>query len=700
MTLERISIQDQIKNRFSQLSALFDRDNNLNPIFQSQDNLQANELDSLLSDFIQTYQTIEVKDAEYEFFADLMQKMIPVLKQKEMGQVYTPPPISKFMAALAIKNSDALVLDPAAGCGTFLREIYSRLKEIKLKNSEELRESKKIEETLHTEIIKQVWGVEINAFPAQLCRLNLSNMNKNGMDFNAGVINHDFLALDPSQSYENYAIRFKIPNSRKIEKISMPQKFDVIVGNPPYIKQEKIPNKKNMMKSLPLFASARSNQKFKLNLTGKTDYYGFFIWYSTFFLKNNGILCFIVPNKWMDVKYGEKLKDFLKENYKIKAIIGFNKNSFKLAQVSTLILYLQKEPNEKLRKSNLIHFINITHTDEQIHLQTINNLLDSKLNSNDHSELDKGEYLFHNKLGGYQHTLIKQEFIDSTEKWSFKYLLQSKLAKIILKHDLIPMDNQEVTKVVGGIKTGANDFYFPSQQIISEFKIEKQYLQPGIKSGRLIPKGYVVDGKLGIFLSIPASQEYKETSGIFKFIKYCETNKKYHLRPSVKWKPWYSIPPESQDCPDILFLRHIDKSFKARWNKNHSIVSDGVRGLTIYDPDHLLFYLGICNSTFFYWQAHICGRWEGQGDLQLLVYELRKFLLPDIRVISTAKRNKVEKIMGNILTRESLKTDTSLLNFQHKLDLAVLDCMGLIDYYDLLISETKSLEKKRLTKRF
>ena len=77
---------------------------------------------------------------------------------------------------------------------------------------------------------------------------------------------------------------------------------------------------------------------------------------------------------------------------------------------------------------------------------------------------------------------------------------------------------------------------------------------------------------------------------------------------------------QSQDCPDLLFLRHIDSDFRVHWNKIQSIVSDGVRGMHMINSDHILFYLGVLNSTFFYWQARIRGQWEGQGDLQLLVY--------------------------------------------------------------------------------
>ena len=69
-----------------------------------------------------------------------------------------------------------------------------------------------------------------------------------------------------------------------------------------------------------------------------------------------------------------------------------------------------------------------------------------------------------------------------------------------------------------------------------------------------------------------------------------------------------------------------------------------------YTDDHaLFFYLGVCNSTLFYWLAHVMGRWEGQGDLQLLVYELKRFQIPDLRKVSRSHRMKVVEIMQKLI---------------------------------------------------
>jgi len=256
---------------------------------------------------------------------------------------------------------------------------------------------------------------------------------------------------------------------------------------------------------------------------------------------------------------------------------------------------------------------------------------------------------------------------------------------------------------MSGIKTGANDFYFPSEDDQIKFSIESQFLIPGIKTGRNIPSELIVNKSKNKFLSIPSEINISKYPGLQSYISYGANSKKYHERRSVHWKPWYSIPPNKQDSPDIIFLRHINKDFKARWNKLKCVVADGVRGIRVNNPEHILFYLGICNSTFFYWQAHICGRWEGQGDLQLLVYELRQFIIPDIRKIPEEKVYNVENCMNELINRSQNSNSNDFNSdsiLQKNLDMAVLDCFDLKNYNDLLQKETKSLEQSRLSKKY
>ena len=109
-----------------------------------------------------------------------------------------------------------------------------------------------------------------------------------------------------------------------------------------------------------------------------------------------------------------------------------------------------------------------------------------------------------------------------------------------------------------------------------------------------------------------ADQDLNKLPHLATYIQDGKDRAKYPDRPSMKWKPWYSIPMADQDCPDLLFLRHIDSDFRIHWNKAGCIVADGVRGVKIHDSNHLMFYLGVMNSNFFYWQSS-CARKMGRA---------------------------------------------------------------------------------------
>lgn len=86
--------------------------------------------------------------------------------------------------------------------------------------------------------------------------------------------------------------------------------FDVVIGNPPYIRQEEIKNLKNYL---------QNNYK---TYSGTADLYVFFVEKGFEILKQTGHFCFIMPNKWMQAGYGKALRAFLLNN-QLKSIIDF-----------------------------------------------------------------------------------------------------------------------------------------------------------------------------------------------------------------------------------------------------------------------------------------------------------------------------------------------------------------------------------------
>lgn len=109
--------------------------------------------------------------------------------------------------------------------------------------------------------------------------------------------------------YENaFEWRFEFPEvlDNKGEFIG----FDVVIGNPPYIRQEEISNMKSCLKNTyQVFDSI-------------ADIYVYFIERGASILKKNGTFIYILPNKWMRAKYGSTLRNWIKQ-FDIEFIVDF-----------------------------------------------------------------------------------------------------------------------------------------------------------------------------------------------------------------------------------------------------------------------------------------------------------------------------------------------------------------------------------------
>ncbi len=87
--------------------------------------------------------------------------------------------------------------------------------------------------------------------------------------------------------------------------------FDIVLGNPPYVRQEQIKEFK------PIFKNQYDCY------TGVADLYVYFYEQGLKLLKNKGILCYISSNKYFRSGYGEKLRKFLANESTIYQLIDF-----------------------------------------------------------------------------------------------------------------------------------------------------------------------------------------------------------------------------------------------------------------------------------------------------------------------------------------------------------------------------------------
>lgn len=134
-------------------------------------------------------------------------------------------------------------------------------------------------------------------------------------------------------------------------------KFDAIIGNPPYIRVQ------NMVHYSPEeYTFYKSSQSGYVTANAETlDKYYLFIERAVSLLRDNGVMGYIVPHKFMNIKSGEELRDLLSSHGYVRKIIHFGTHQvFRNRSTYTCILIMSKHPNAEFKigfVQDLNHFL-------------------------------------------------------------------------------------------------------------------------------------------------------------------------------------------------------------------------------------------------------------------------------------------------------------------------------------------------------
>jgi hypothetical protein len=137
--------------------------------------------------------------------------------------------------------------------------------------------------------------------------------------------------------------------------------FDIVIGNPPYVRQELIayPLDREDDFSPEEWKRRKSEYKEKLvesvnllwdnvKIDRRSDLYVYFYYHGLSILRPGGIFCFINSNSWLDVGYGAGLQEFLLKNMKpIYIIDNLKFRSFE-QDINTVIVLI-KRPKIKIK---------------------------------------------------------------------------------------------------------------------------------------------------------------------------------------------------------------------------------------------------------------------------------------------------------------------------------------------------------------
>lgn len=517
--------------------------------------------------------------------------------------------------------------------------------------------------------------------------------------------------------------------------------FDIVIGNPPYVRQENIIDQSIHPERLKEMGDERSSElretyiedlrsyvetTFDIRPYKGSDLYVYFYFRGVDILRESGTLTFICSNSWMDVKYGRRLQEGLLRFGNINHILDNHAGAiFDEADVNTLITSVQKE-SATSRLNGEVPFIAFNDHYENL---VGSGIFESALISrNSDLSIDyRGETLFYEefnsgrrvglpsaglwRLGGGEVEVIDSDngsvFSEKTgvsgaqssiesyssnavggkrpigtytgdTSWS-RYLKAPEVYFHILNQneDLLVPIN-EVADVFLGVTTGANKFFYPNEELVAQYDGLEEYLHPAVKTPRILSRPKVTKEDLEHrILLLP---EKPPETGVQEFIKWGE-EQGYHSRPAVSGDPWYSLEGIAVQAQVFWQMTHFTEHL-AYYSEKPLYLDKRMYGIRFHDgvDAHPKILAGLLNSTYLALVKLVSGRESSGRSLDTMGHEIEGYLIPDPREISSEEKAKLLDAFDQIANKESeaIYDEFNDPKRQH-LDNIVFDILGISD---------------------
>lgn len=572
-------------------------------------------------------------------------------RQRTFGQFETPPALADLLLSLCVRRAGDRVLDPSCGSGLLLARV-ARWQQW-LAGSEHPRQS-------------TLWGVELDEATVALARQRLPD---------ARILHQNFFTIEPDNP------------------------VDAVVGNPPYTRAEWFERlHEQAALQLALFDQTSAppqhegraiipGELWQTALSRRAGLHAYFILHSTRFLREGGRFGFVLPNNWLDVGYGEALKQFLLRHFKIIALIESTAERwFAEARVNTCLLIMEKCGFPEERAAQLVRFVQLR--------EPLARLLGSQDSGRDHFGVV--EKLSARLLPAQDHTsasvrvrVLQQNSLRPGEKWGLFWRAPAAYRharRQAARRHLAPL--KQWATIQRGFTTGANAFFYLNAETIDKWQIEPRFRRPLLKSLRGM-QSLAPDGESGLEVLQITPNESLTGSMVGAYVAWGESEG-FHQRPTCRARqPWYALP--HQERAELVLAKGIWERHLAPLLSAPLLIDQQLYRLAPQAGISLHVAAALLNSSWTALQLELHGRVNfGEGVLWLAAYEVENLLLPDPRLVPPDTQQHLKACFKRLSKRPV--TNSFVTELMHparqELDNAVFNLVGLSATEATIIQET------------